>query len=326
MLDGWLQVWLDAWPSWLAIAVSAWVYGLMTLTLRVSEPTGLTARLGLAQGRSSGTDGIDDAVSYLSTRMVLTSFRTASVIAIVVAAERGAQHVVGDSLSLVAVSLIGVGILIGLIVMRAVLNRLADACYDDVAIWLAPISWLARQFGRILPLRRLASYANDEQPNSESMSEPADDLINVLHNLAANDVRASDLMLPLAEVVAVNERVCVGALGDMMIRLDLDTVVVYGRSVDDVRGTVSKSDVLQALREGIDDNASSEGILTQVFALTTTQQVANVVKSFRGRTEYTAVVVAEDSKLEGILTYERLMRKLLSNGDGGDEEAAQDQE
>ena len=63
-----------------------------------------------------------------------------------------------------------------------------------------------------------------------------------------------------------------------------------------------------------------------VFALTTTQQVANVVKSFRGRTEYTAVVVAEDSKLEGILTYERLMRKLLSNGDGGYEDAAQDQE
>ena len=318
MLNDWqetLSMVLDGWVAWTVLATSFLIYGLMTLTLRVSEPTGLSARLMLSSGQRGGGDAPDDVDTYRSMRMVLTSIRTASVISLVIAAILGVRELSVGELNVVTMLGIGVGILLGLIVMRAMLNRLADGCFEDVAIWLAPISWSARKIGTILPLRRLASYATDDQSNGEPLSEPTSNVLNVLHNIAAEDLRASDLMQPLAEVVAVKEQAGLGELSTMMINLDLDLIVVYGDSIDEVRGTVSKADVLQSLRQGSSEDTTSEGIISPVFALTTTQHVANVVDSFRGRTDHLAVVIAEDSKLEGILTYDRLMRKLLSNGD-----------
>lgn len=316
MTDVWenvLTFFTDGWIGWIVVAAALFVYGVMTLTLRVAEPTDMASRLRLAQGNSGDTDATDDAVRYRSTRMVLTSVRTASVISMVIASLIASGVVDGDLLFTGALVIAGC-ILVGLIVYRALLNRLADSRQEDVAIWLAPVSWAGGRVGALLPLKRLVNYVSETPNGSDALVEGQSDVFAVLQTISTNDLRASDLMRPLAEVVAVSDEVAVGEMADMMIELGLDRVLVYGSSVDDVRGTVSKADVLEKLRNGTSDADDAAGILRPVFALTATQYVAKVAESFRGREDRTAIVLAEDSKLEGVLSYDQLMRRLLNNG------------
>ena len=323
MLESWLNeavAWLDAWASYTVIAVSLLIYGLTSLTLRVTEPTNLTDRLRLTHGMSSDSESQDDVVEYRATRLVLTSFRTASVIAMVIASMRAAVQLSDDgNLGVWLAVAIGAGIMVVLILMRAALNRVPVSCYSDIDVWLRPIYGLANLLGRVWPLKGLANAPNDDEENGESSSENTNDLLNVLHNLASKYKTAEDLMLRLPDVVAVDRENATLSDGvDKVMDGTLDeagVMVVYEDSINNVVGTVSKSDILQQHIQQSRDGTDSELSLQGVFRLTKSQETDKVVAEFNGRREQTAVVEEDDGGVIGILTYNRLTFKLLSNGD-----------
>ena len=324
MLENWLNeivAWLDAWASYTVMAVSLLIYGLTSLTLRVTEPTNLTDRLRLTHGMSSDSESQDDVLEYRSTRLVLTSIRTASVIAMVIAAMRATLQLSDDStLDVWLVSLIGAGIMVVLILMRSVLNRVPVSCYSDIDVWLRPLYGLAYLLGRAWPLKGLAVAPNEDEPNGESALETSDDLINVLHNVASKYKTAEDLMLRLPDIVAVDKEnatlsECVNKVMDGTLD-ELGVLVIYEDSINNVVGTVSKFEVLRqhTLRRSKGDTASGLP-LTPVFRLTKSQETDKVVAEFNSNPDNAAVVEEDDGGVVGMLTYERLSRKLLSLGD-----------
>lgn len=324
ILESWMQevaTWLDAWWSWTVIAVGILIYGVTSLTLRVTEPTNLSERLRLTHGMAPNGGAQDDVVQYRSSRLVLTTFRTASVIAMVIASMRATVLLRDDGdLSGWLVALIGAAIMLVLILIRAALNRVPVSCYPDVQMWVKPISGLADLMGRAWPLKSLASAPTEDEANGESSSEATSDLINVLHNVASKYKTAEDLMLRLPDVVAVDKENatlsdCVNKVMDGTLD-ELGVLVVYQDSINNVVGTVSKLDVLQqhTLRKSKDDTASGLPLMP-VFRLTKSQETDKVVAEFNAHPDKAAMVEEDDGGVVGILTYERLSRKLLSNGD-----------
>lgn len=308
-----LAVFGDAWVAWVVVASSVLVYALMTLTLRASEPRELADRLSLAHGQVSGDESVDDVLNYRSMRIVLTTFRTASVMVFVM----GSMNVIlalGGELTFGTLVLLGAGIVFGLIVLRALLNRLADGCYDDVEMWLAPLAWIARGFGKLLPFRRFATNSYYKNNGSESSPDREDNILTVARNLAAEDVRAEDLMVPVTEVVAVKRGMRMDEMRQLLLTADSEFAVVCGDSINEVLGTARASDVLRSMLEDEGAASSSDSVLRPVLKLTPTQQFANVVEAFRGREDQTGIVIGEDGKFVGTLTYSRLMRRLFSNG------------
>lgn len=312
---------IDQWLPWVVLLCAVLVYSLTTLALRVMEPQGLYARLGFQQSDGGDDDNkISSPAEYRATRIVITTVRTASVIAIVMSSLEGARMFSWGLDGLWLMTVVAACVLVGVIALRTLLNRLADVCHDDVDIWLSPLIWLSAFIGRLVGLNRVAEYIYETDSASESNDDAGENVMNVLQNIAANDLRGSDLMLPLSEVVAVGSDSSLEEMADMMIRLDISSVLIYGDMIDEVQGTVNKADVLQVLRESGDNGlmAGDVPMLSDVFYVPVTQQVANLFDDFKGKVEQTAVMLDEQGLVAGILTYDLMMRRLLMNGDANE--------
>ena len=304
----------DDWFPWVVLVGSVIAYGLMTLALSVLQPQGLAAMLGMASTESSDDLNPGSAGDYRATRIVVTTIRSASFIGIVISAYHSAQTFYDPSNELMLPLIVAAAVLVGVITFRMVLNRMASACYEDVKIWLAPIIWPARFMGRRLRLNRVANYMNDVDNSGDSPDEPVENVLNVLHNLSSKDLRADDVMLPISETVAVHANTSLEDVVHMMDQLELDDVVVYDKTVDEVLGTIDRADALQGLREnGSDSPVCREWISHSTFPVPVTQQVATLFDEFSDRMDETAVMLDEEGKVAGILTFGNLMEQLLSD-------------
>ncbi len=304
----------DYWLPWAVLVSSVIVYGLMTLALSVLQPQGLAAMLGMASTESSDDLNPGSAGDYRATRIVVTTIRSASFIGIVISAYHAAQTVYDPSNELMLPLIVAAAVLVGVITFRMALNRMASACYEDVKIWFAPIIWPARFIGRRLRLNRVANYMNDVDNSGDSPDEPVENVLNVLHNLSSKDLRADDVMLPISETVAVHANTSLEDVVHMMDQLEIDDVVVYDKTVDEVLGTIDRADALQGLREnGSDSPVCREWISHSTFPVPVTQQVATLFDEFSDRMDETAVMLDEEGKVAGILTFGNLMEQLLSD-------------
>ena len=311
---------VDDWLPWVTLIGSIFVYGLMTLALSVLQPQGLAAMLGMASTESSDDLNPGSAGDYRATRIVVTTFRSASFIGIVISAYHAGKTLYEPSNSLMLPLVVAVAVLVGVITFRMVLNRMASACYEDVKIWLAPIIWPARFIGRRLRLNRVANYMNDVDSSGEATDEPVENVLNVLHNLSSKDLRADDVMLPISETVAVHADTPLEDIVNMMDQLTIDDVVVYDKTVDEVLGTIDRADALQGLREnGTASPVCREWISHSTFPVPVTQQVATLFDEFSDRMDETAVMLDEEGKVAGILTFSNLMEQLLSDANPAQE-------
>ena len=305
----------DDWVSWVALALSSFVYGIMTLTLSVLQPQGLAAMLGMASTESSDDLNPGSAGDYRATRIVVTTIRSASFIAIVISAYHSGRTVYLPENQILLGSVVGAAVLIGVITLRMALNRMASTCYEDVKIWLAPVIWLSRFIGRRLRLNRVANYMNDVESQSDPNDEPVENVLNVLQNLSSKDLRADDFMVPISDTVAVHADTSLEDVVQMMDHLSIDTVVVYDKTVDEVLGIISKAGALQGLRKSEDDMPVCRNwIRTSTFPVPVTQQVAALFDDFRDRMHDTAVMLDEEGKVAGTLTFGNLMDQLLRDG------------
>lgn len=305
---------LNDWVPWAVLLASAFTYGLTTLALSVLQPQGLAAMLGMASTESSNDLNPGSAGDYRATRIVVTTFRSGSFIAIVISAYNAAGTIYSPPNEFFLPLVVAAAVLVGIVAYRIMLNRMVNACYEDVKIWLAPIIWPARFIGRRMRLNRVGNYMQDVENSGESTDEPAEKVINVLHNLSSKDLRAEDVMLPISETVAVHADTHLNDVVMMMDQLEIDDVVVYDKTVDEVLGTIERADALQGLRENGDGTSvCREWISHSTFAVPLTQQVATLFDDFRDRMDETAVMLDEEGKVAGILTFANLMEQLLSD-------------
>ncbi len=305
----------ESWvPAAIFLIFSALTYGILTLTLSVLQPQGIAAMLGMASTESSDDINPGSAGDYRATRIVVTTVRSGSFIAMVLSAYYGAVkifNVESEALLMIGVAFF---VLLFVIAMRIGVNRVAGLCYEDVKIWLGPIIWPSRFIGRRLRLNRVANYRIDVESSGDNGDEPVENVLNVLQNLASKDLRAKDFMLRISETVAVHAETPLEDVADMMDKLQIDAVVVYDKTVDQVLGIIDKAETLQGLRASDDDEpVCRDWCSASIFPVPITQQVATLFDDFRDRMDQTAVMLDESGKVAGILTFSNLMDQLLSD-------------
>ena len=304
----------EDWLPWFALASSTLLYGLMTLTLSVLQPHGLAAMLGMASTESSDDLNPGGAGDYRATRIVVTTIRSASFIAIVISAYQAGLTLYSLESEVLLMLGVGAGVLVGVIAMRMMLNRLAGGCYEEVRIWLAPIIWPARFIGRRLRLDRVVSYMTDVESSSDTADEPVENVLNVLQNLSSKDLRADDFMVPISDMIAVHADTILEDVVQMMDQLNIDSVVVYDNTVDEVLGTINKAEALQGLRRSAGNApVCRDWASASIFPVPVTQLVATLFDDFRDRMYDTAVMLDEEGKVAGILTFGNLMEQLLTD-------------
>lgn len=325
-----MDIWMwfgDAWVAWTVSALSLSSYAVMTLTLRTKEPKDLAERLKLTHGQVSDSKSEQEVLDYRTMRLVLEGVRVVSVVVFVIGAMR-LVTAYRDDLDFLWLLIVGGAVPLVLIMVRVSAIWLLDHCYDYVDMWVDPFAGLARLSGKILLFRRSASDFLYERNGTAASKQHASYLLTVARNLALDDVRATDLMVPVANAVAVERDYSAVSLSTVLMDSATDFAVVCGKSINDVLGAVYWIDLERALRTKNRRELTAKSAMRRVVKLTPSQQLGSLVDAFQSeeRGHELGIVIGEDGTFMGTLTYSQVLRTLFSEEEPkkaeGDESSA----
>lgn len=311
-----IQAYFDrTWVPWSVALLSLIAYASVTLALRTKEPETLAKRLSLTHGQLSDAASRQEVLEYRMMRLVLEGVRVASGAVFAIGTAVLAQSYFGG-LSTVALSIAGVFAIVVLIVVRVTLSSLPDDCYEDVEMWVGWLGWLAIRFGSALgPFRTSVTDSLYRRNGTEASKENASDILTVARNLSKNDVRAKDLMDPVANLVVLDADAKIGETYDDLKETGVESVVVSGDWINEVLGTVHRLVLWEALEEGkVGRDSPLESVMLPVVKLAETQGLGSLMHAFREREEEIGIVIGEDGSFLGTLTYNRVVRRLFANG------------
>jgi CBS domain containing-hemolysin-like protein len=129
---------------------------------------------------------------------------------------------------------------------------------------------------------------------------------NILH---LRDVTAYDVMVPRADIVAVEARTSLEALIALFIECNHSRLPVYRRSLDDVIGMVHIKDLLEVMGQGKPYNLPR--LARRVQFVAPSMRVTDLLLEMRLRRSHLALVVDEYGGIDGLVTIEDLVEQIV---------------
>ena len=145
----------------------------------------------------------------------------------------------------------------------------------------------------------------------EEDAEPIDEherllLGNILH---LRDVTAEDVMVPRADIVAVEASTSFDALVEMFVKVGHSRLPVYRGTLDDVAGMVHLKDVI-AMVHGKPPFQLGR-ILRKVLFVAPSIRVMDLLQEMRLKRTHMALVVDEYGGIDGLVTIEDLVEQIV---------------
>jgi len=129
---------------------------------------------------------------------------------------------------------------------------------------------------------------------------------NILH---LRDRAVEDVMVPRADIVAVDSRVELAEVIEMMTRLGHSRIPVYRETLDDAIGMVHIKDVL-AWR-GEEESFELAKIVRRVLFVAPSMRVLELLLEMRVKRSHMALVVDEFGGVDGLVTIEDLVEEIV---------------
>jgi magnesium and cobalt transporter len=129
---------------------------------------------------------------------------------------------------------------------------------------------------------------------------------NILH---LRDVTAHDVMVPRADIVALESRTPFKEALDFVSREGHSRVPVYRGTLDDVIGMVHIKDMLQALNSGT--APALNRLLRKVLFVSPSIRVLDLLLEMRLKRTHMALVVDEYGGIDGLVTIEDLVEQIV---------------
>jgi CBS domain containing-hemolysin-like protein len=142
-------------------------------------------------------------------------------------------------------------------------------------------------------------------------------LANVLR---LREVSAADVMVPRADIVAVEQEIGLQALVGFLVREAHSRVPVYRGTLDEVQGFVHVKDVLRVEKSGAEFKIAD--ILRKVLFVAPSMRVLDLLLEMRKSRTHLALVVDEYGGIDGLVTIEDVVEAIV--GDIEDEHDVDD--
>ncbi len=153
----------------------------------------------------------------------------------------------------------------------------------------------------------------EEQPDAATEIESEERLL-LANILALRDQTVSDVMVPRADITAVDVNTSLDDLIDLITREAHSRIPIYQENLDDAIGMVHIKDVLAAQKKA---NGSPDGklnlksILRDVIFVAPSMQVLELLLEMRVKRTHMALVVDEYGGVDGLLTIEDLVEEIV---------------
>jgi magnesium and cobalt transporter len=129
---------------------------------------------------------------------------------------------------------------------------------------------------------------------------------NILH---LRDVTAYDVMVPRADIVAVEAKTSLEALIALFIECNHSRLPVYRRTLDDVIGMVHIKDLLEVMGQGKPFNLPR--LTRRVQFVAPSMRVTDLLLEMRLKRSHLALVVDEYGGIDGLVTIEDLVEQIV---------------
>jgi len=167
--------------------------------------------------------------------------------------------------------------------------------------------------GRLRDMLRPRGRAAEEQlrdtieeiiEEGEAPAEPmgAAERAILANVLRLREVSAADVMVPRADIVAVEQEIGLQALVGFLVREAHSRVPVYRGTLDEVQGFVHVKDVLRVEKSGAEFKIAD--ILRKVLFVAPSMRVLDLLLEMRKSRTHLALVVDEYGGIDGLVTIE----------------------
>lgn len=154
----------------------------------------------------------------------------------------------------------------------------------------------------------LEELAEETETDSTPVSSHERSLLeNIIH---LRDLTAYDVMVPRADIVAVQKDVSLDGLLELMLKNAHSRLPVYNETLDDVSGIVHIKDVL-ACCGGPRDAFDLATILRRVLFVSPAIRVLDLLLEMRLSRTHMALIVDEYGGIDGLVTIEDLVEEIV---------------
>ncbi len=179
--------------------------------------------------------------------------------------------------------------------------------------------WWARLFGRRAPaggdLRaRLAHLLESAQGTARRDRSLGPEALALLANILENgELRVEDVMVPRADVVAIEADLPFEEAVRRMIEAAHSRLPVYRKNLDEVIGMIHVKDALRLLYDGREEQAMPDWreIVRPVLFAAPSMRVLDLLARMRVQRIHMAIVVDEYGGTDGLVTIEDLVEQIV---------------
>ncbi|KLN60955.1 hemolysin C [Kiloniella spongiae] len=178
-------------------------------------------------------------------------------------------------------------------------------------------NWLTRSFGfkngdsslreTMEEIIEEIEGSEDEAASSTPIGE--DERIMLGNILKLRHLTCSDVMVPRADIIAVDLDTSIGDLIDMMSRAGHSRLPVFRETLDDVIGMVHIKDVLEYSKGARNPNLAS--IVRRVLIIAPSMRAIDLLLEMRMSRVHMALIVDEFGGIDGLVTIEDLVEEIV---------------
>ncbi|WP_085906471.1 hemolysin family protein [Kiloniella majae] len=178
-------------------------------------------------------------------------------------------------------------------------------------------NWLTRSFGfkngdsslreTMEEIIEEIEGSEDEAASSTPIGE--DERVMLGNILKLRHLTCSDVMVPRADIIAVDLDTSIGDLIDMMSRAGHSRLPVFRETLDDVIGMVHIKDVLEYSKGARNPNLAS--IVRRVLIIAPSMRAIDLLLEMRMSRVHMALIVDEFGGIDGLVTIEDLVEEIV---------------
>lgn len=185
---------------------------------------------------------------------------------------------------------------------------------DDAGLW-------RRMQGLLRPFRRRNGEGAAKDPLEELIEEREeaeiplgdDERLLLANILALRDRAAEDVMVPRADIVAIDSNAALDEVVELMTRTGHSRIPVYRETLDDAVGMIHIKDIL-AWR-GQAELFRPAKVLRQVLFVAPSMEVLELLLEMRVKRCHMALVVDEFGGVDGLVTIEDVVEEIVGEID-----------
>ncbi|MGH9788473.1 MAG: hemolysin family protein, partial [Candidatus Acidiferrales bacterium] len=132
------------------------------------------------------------------------------------------------------------------------------------------------------------------------------------------DKTAREVMTPRPELVGIPEKATLAELRQLLREKHLSRIVVYGESLDDLKGVVTARSLLEVPESELAERRVSE-LTRPALAIPETKPVVELIRDLQREQQQMAVVVDEYGGVVGVLTLDDLSEEILGEINDADQ-------